>query len=227
MTSSTSTAAPTSTLADQSITVALTAEIMTDPDTGQPTFCVAADPTFGDFREVTSAAAVYAATNAVRASLNPIDRLATQFFQAQAADTKPRTWTVANSVTGLPIHVTCMRGCIGFHPEEASGAGLPADISCVQYDQANTTELQIGCGAEHFGEVSTLSVEIKSNPVHPDPAKREPLAAIEVMEDHYIEDLDPDELAVVIDRLDQRVAAMRIRHAELVRIRAEYSRQQT
>lgn len=222
MTSSTSTAAPTSTQAEQTITGFVHAEIMTDPDSGKRALCVAADQTLGDLREATSASAVYALTNIERARLNRIDWLAAQFFQDQTADDEPRTWTIADKDSGMPLHVTCMSGCIGVHPEEASGISRASEVSCAQYDTANTMELQIGSGEENFGEYATLSVEIHSDPVHPDPAKREPLAAVELMEDQYLEDLDPNALAAVIDKLDQRVAAMRLRHADLVRIRAEY-----
>lgn len=219
------TATTPSTPAEQSITGFIHAEIIADADTGQPTFCVAADQTLGDLREATSADPVYAATSAERARLNRIDRLATQFFQGHTT-TEPRTWTVADSDTGMPLNVTCMSGCSGFHLEAAAGTAPAHDISCTQYDQANTTELAIGCGSDDGQDWATLSVEIQSDPVHPDPAKRIPRAAVEVTEDHYIESLDPDGLAAVIDAIEQRVAAMRVRHTELVRIRAEYCERQ-
>jgi len=213
---------PASTLPAQAITGFVHAEVMTDVDTGKPAFCLATDQSLGDFTQADTLDEVLKATATERARLNRIERLATEFFQA-AATHEPRSWTVADSSTGMPLNGTCMAGCDGFHLELSSGTAANAeDVLCTQYDRANTTELQIGCGADNFGDWATLSVEIKSHPVHPDEAMRIPHAAVEVTEDHYIEDLDGNGLAVVIDKLEKRVAAMRVRHAELVRIRSEY-----
>jgi hypothetical protein len=158
-----------------------------------------------------------------RIRLNRQERLILAYeATATAPAGEPRRWTIAGDGTGKPLTVTCMSGCNSLHMEDVAGTAKATDVSCVQYDTANTTELAIGCGSQHPGDWATLSVEIHSDPVHPDQARRIPHASIEVTEDHYIEDLDPDGLVVVIDKLDQRVAAMRVRHAELIRIRDEY-----
>lgn len=217
------TATAPSTIAEQSITASLTVEVVHDLDDGQPALLAGTQGNQGDLQVVTVDQA-FAKTAELRAKANRQERLALAYAAAttKAPTGEPPTWTIADIDSGMPLNVTCMSGCIGFHPERSSGTSRAADVSCAQFDTANTVELQIGCGAEDFGRYSTLSVEIHSDPVHPDEAKRVPHAAIEVMEDHYIEDLDPDGLAVVIDAFEKRVAAMRIRHAELVRIRAEY-----
>lgn len=212
-----------STLPEQSITVSLTVEVMHDLDDGQPTLVASTQGNQGDLQVVT-VDRVLSMVAEQRAQLNRQERLALAYAATttKAPTGEPRTWTVADRKTGMPLKVTCMSGCHGFHLEAAAGTASAEDICCAQYDKANTTELQIGCGGNNAGDWSTLSVEIKSMPFHPDEDKRIPLAAVEVTEDHYIEDLDPNALAVVIDKLDQRVAAMRVRHAELVRIRDEH-----
>lgn len=53
-------------------------------------------------------------------------------------------------------------------------------------------------------------------------AGRLPHAQVEIVEDHYIEDLDPDALGVLIATLSERLTALRRTHTDLVRIRAEY-----
>lgn len=208
---------------EQSITASHTVEIVIDLDTGQPTLCASSDANQGDLQVVTLAQ-VFASTAKQRAQLNRQEQLALAHEAAtsKAPTGEPHTWTIADRKTGMPLKVTCMSGCHRLHFEAAAGMAEAEDICCAQYDRANTTELQIGCGDDSIGDWATLSVEIKSMPHHPDEAKRIPTAAIEVTEDHYIEDLDPDQLAIVIDKLDKRVAAMRIRHAEYVRIRDEY-----
>lgn len=212
-----------STPAEQSITTTFHVEVMNDLDNGQPTLVGASDANLGDLQVVTADQVIAKALEEHRR----IDRAVQLALDYEAATgrqpaTEPRTWTVTDSKTGLPLNVTCMSGCDSLHVEMGIGSSAADDILCAQYDRANTIELPIGCGSTGGEDWATLSVEIKSDPVHPYPAKRIPHAAVEVTEDHYIEDLDPDGLAVVIDKLSQRLAGMRVRHAELIRIRAEH-----
>jgi hypothetical protein len=216
-------APPSSRVAEQSLTTTFHVEVMNDLETGEPTLIGSSDPHHGDLQVVTADQVIAKAMEQHRL-INKAVQLA---LDCEAATSKaptgePHTWTIADKDSGLPLHVTCMSGCNTLHAERAIGMSRATEVNCAQYDTANTVELQIGCGSENFGGYATLSVEIHSDPVHPDPAKRMPLASIEVMEDHYIEDLDPNGLAVVIDKLEQRVAAMRVRHAALVRIHNEY-----
>ncbi|MGW0169527.1 DUF6907 domain-containing protein [Streptomyces sp. NPDC003343] len=210
-------------ITEQSITASLTVEIVHDLETGEPTQVAYTEGNAGDLQVVTTSQ-VLAMAAQQHAQINRQVALALE-FEAVTAKTpadRPATWTVADSKTGMPLKVTCMSGCHGFHLEASSGTAEAEDLCCAQYDKANTVELPIGCGADTTAEWSTLSVEIKSMPFHPDEGKRVPTAAVEVTDDHYIEDLDPDGLAAVIDKLEQRAAAMRVRHAEFVRIRDDY-----
>ncbi|MFG3586579.1 DUF6907 domain-containing protein [Streptomyces sp. NPDC047990] len=214
---------PTAHIAEQSISTTFHIEVMNDPETGQPMLIGSSDPHHGDLQVVTADQIIAKADEQHRTIAKAV-RLALDYEAAtrQAPTGKPRSWTIADSQTGMPLNGVCMVGCHGGHLELGSGRGTAEEVLCTQYDQANSTELPISCGSDDGEDWATLSVEIKSYPVHPDEEKRIPLAAIEVTEDHYIEDLDPDGLAVVIDKLQQRVNAMHIRHAELIRARNEY-----
>lgn len=223
----TATSTATSALPEQSITTTFHVEVMNDLDNGKPMLIGSSDPSHGDLQVVTADQVIAKATEQHRL----IDKAVQLALDYEAATSKaptgePRTWTIADLDSGLPLNVTCMSGCNTLHPERSIGMSRATEINCSQYDTANSMELQIGSGDENFGNFATLSVEIHSDPAHPDPAKRVPLAAVEVVEDHYLEDLDPDALAVVIDKLQDRVTAMRVRHADLVRARNEYFGQQ-
>ena len=212
---------------EQSLSTFFHVEIMNDLETGQPTLIGSSDASHGDLQVVTADQVIAKAMEQHRL-IDKAVRLALAYEAAtgNALTGEPRPWTIADSDSGMPLNVTCMSGCNTLHPEKSIGISRATEVNCAQYDTANSMELQIGSGDEEFGGYATLSVEIHSDPVHPDPAKRVPLAAVEVMEDQYIEDLDPNALAIVIDKLQQRVTAMRVRHAELIRIRDEYVRRQ-
>lgn len=208
---------------EQSLTDAFHVEIMSDLDSSQSMLLASTDPNQGDLQVVTVDQVAALAAEAHKKIADGV-ALALDFEAAtrQTEAEKPHTWTIADSDSRMPLNITCMSGCNGIHPEEKTGIARATEVTCAQYDTANKVEMEIGYGDERFGGYATLSVEIHSDPVHPDPAKRVPVAAVEVMEDEYIEDLDPDALADVINKFEQRVAAMRIRHTELVRTRAEY-----
>jgi hypothetical protein len=208
---------------EQSLTATLHVEVMNDLETGDPTLIGSSDPSHGDLQVVTADQVIAKAAEQYRTIARAV-RLALDYEAAtKQAPTPPvRSWTVADEKTGMPLKGVCLAGCYGLHLELASGTADADDVVCINFDQANSTELPIGCGSTDGQDWATLSVLIKSYPVHPNEGKRIPHAAVEVTEDHYIEDLDDDGLAIVIDKLQQRVDGMRIRHAELVRARAEY-----
>lgn len=208
---------------EQSVSATFHVEVMADLENGQPMLLASGDANLGDLQVVTAEQVVAKAAEQHRAITKAV-RLALDYEAAthEAPATKARPWTVADRHTGMPLNITCMSGCSGLHLEAAAGTAHADDVWCIQYDQANTTELVIGCGSDKGTDWATLSVAIKSSPAHPDPDKRIPHASVEVTEDHYIEDLDPDGLAIVIDAIERRAAEMRIRHAELIRIRNEY-----
>ncbi|QUI32470.1 hypothetical protein H9W91_17575 [Streptomyces alfalfae] len=198
---------------------------MTDSDTGQPMLIASSDPQLGDLQEVTSTQQLAPMAAAAHAEISRAVQLAADHQAAikpcTDATGTPRTWSTTDRDTGQPLNVTCMVGCNITHEPDLHTPGPAAEILCASYDQENTTELPVGCGADDTPS-PVLSTQIQVQPFHPDPARRLPHAAVQVMEDHYIEDLDPDGLAAVIDHFEQRVAAMRVRHTELVRTRAEY-----
>jgi hypothetical protein len=217
------TATAQSTQPDQSTTAFFHVGVVTDPDNGQSTLVGASAPNLGDLQVVTEDQVIAKADEAHRLISKGV-KLALDYEAAtrQEPADEPRSWTIADRDTGMPLKFTCMPGCSGHLFDLASGMEHADEVRCTQYDQANTTELAIGCGSEDPEDWATLSVEITSHPVHSDSDQRIPLAAVEMTADHYIEDLDPNGLAVVIDKLQHRVNQMRVRHAELVRIRNEY-----
>jgi hypothetical protein len=212
-----------STLPEQSISSTFHVEVMNDLETGQPTLVGSTYANQGDLQVVTVEQVIAKAAEQHRIIAKAV-RLAVDYEAATGAarTDETRTWVVADKKTGMPLKSACMPGCHGFHFEFNSGTADADDIQCTDYDQANSVELPIGCGSADGQGWATLSVEIKSFPVHPDEEKRIPHAAISVTEDHYIENLDDAGLALVIEKLQQRVDAMRIRHVELVRARNEY-----
>lgn len=217
------TATAPSATAQQSISATFHVEVMDDLETGEPTLIGSSDPSHGDLQVVTADQVIAKAAEQYRTIARAV-RLALDYEAAtKQAPTGPRrSWLIADSKTGMPLKGTCLEGCHGLHFEMASGTADADDVACINFDQANSTELPIDCGSTDGQDWTTLSVLIKSYPVHPDEEKRIPHAAVEVTEDHYIEDLDDDGLAIVIDKLQQRVDGMRIRHAELVRVRHEH-----
>lgn len=217
------TATAPSPLAEQSVSAIFHVEVMNDLETGQPMLIGSSDTSHGDLQVVTADQVIAKAAEQHRVIAKAV-RLALDYeATTEQTPTAPRrSWIVADSKTGMPLKGACLAGCHGLHFELSSGTADADDVVCVDFDQANSTELPIGCGSADGQDWATLSVLIRSYPVHPDEEKRIPHAAVEVTEDHYIENLDDDGLAIVIDKLQQRVDAMRIRHAELVRARNEY-----
>src|SRR2546430_15828324 len=71
-------------------------------------------------------------------------------------------------------------------------------------------------------EFTVLSTVIKVEPWSPTIAQRLPYAVVELVDDHFIEGLDPDGLETVIRTLSERLDQMRETHARLVAVRAEY-----
>lgn len=134
---------------------------------------------------------------------------------ADTAVVAPRTWTFTDRATGEVTAVTCMPGCV----EDHGGENFAADICCYTSDGKAAT-LPIDDGAVEDRRV--LGVGIRCTPYGGPMAARVPHAVVELVEDRYIEDLDPDGLAVLIDTLQDRVEALRAAHAELVSVRAGY-----
>ncbi|MFJ4738736.1 DUF6907 domain-containing protein [Streptomyces sp. NPDC088775] len=131
----------------------------------------------------------------------------------------PRTWSFVNRLTGQPEQVTCMLGCTANHSAEMDAPAHPDDVWCQSANEdvflpVNET------GSPEF--VRVLSSTLNVMPFSTTIAYRLPHVSIEVMQDSWIEGLDPDGLETVIGTLAERVDQLRRAHAELVRVRAEY-----
>ncbi|MGW2226830.1 DUF6907 domain-containing protein [Streptomyces formicae] len=218
-----STATPTPT--EQCISIHLTVETMIDADDGGLVLTTATESNLADLQEATPVQAL-ARINAARAALDQQEALALDFEAATTPRTTetPHTWSFIDSDTGKLHAVTCMPGCNASHLGDVDTPNAPVDITCRAYDRSDMTGLPVYCNADE-GEpdpLPFLATVIQVDHFDEDPKLRVPHAVIEVTQDHFTDPLDPDEYQAFIDQLEQRVAAMRLRHAELVRIRAEH-----
>ncbi|MEV6651184.1 hypothetical protein [Streptomyces sp. NPDC051219] len=132
---------------------------------------------------------------------------------------KPRTWSFISNVDGKLVTVTCMQGCVMDHSTDIETPTHPDDIWCQATSRSVFLPVNDSGEAE---EVRVLGWTLNTRPFDRKLSQRLPHACVEVMEDAWIEDLDPDSFEAVIDALEERVTTMRAAHAELLRIRAEY-----
>nr|WTB31094.1 hypothetical protein OG781_17835 [Streptomyces sp. NBC_00830] len=143
----------------------------------------------------------------------------------QAADAieQPRTWSFISRQTSELLSVTCMPGCEMDHGSDIEAPTNPDDIWC----QSSPRDVTLPVNESgHPEDVRVLSTTLNVRPFDAKLSQRLPHAAVELMQDCWIEDLDPEAFEQVIDTLAERVATMREAHAELVRIRAAYRGQQ-
>lgn len=132
---------------------------------------------------------------------------------------EPRTWTFTNRYTGKPQVVTCMEGCTLNHTSDIERPTAPEDIWCWTSPEDVTLPVNENGTPEEFRVLSTI---IKVEPWSQKLAERIPFAVVELVDDHFIDGLDPDGLATVIRTLSERLETMRETHARLVAVRAEY-----
>lgn len=137
----------------------------------------------------------------------------------QALTDEPRTWSFIDRTTGDLMTVTCMPGCEMDHSTDIETPSHPDDIWCQSIRRDLTLPVNDSGKPE---EVTVLGWTLNVRPFDAKLSARRPHACVEVMEDAWIEDLDPDAFEGVIDALEERVKLMREAHAELLRIRAEY-----
>lgn len=133
---------------------------------------------------------------------------------ADVAGSGPRTWTFTDP-TGERTTVTCMPGCAEDHTAER----FAADICCYTSD-GQAAMLPIDNGTVE--DLRVLGVGIRCLPYDDSMGARLPHAVVEVVEDHYIENLDPDALALLIATLQGRLDALRAAHTLLVSVRSEH-----
>jgi hypothetical protein len=134
-------------------------------------------------------------------------------------DTQPRTWSFINRHTGQPETVTCLQDCTLNHSHEEGREVFPEDVWCWHWDESLTLPINENGHPEEFRVLSTV---IKVEPWSSTIAHRLPFAVIELVDDHFIDGLDPDGLATVINTLAARLDRMRETQRRLVEIRAAY-----
>lgn len=140
---------------------------------------------------------------------------------ASATSATPRTWSFINRRTGEPQTITCMDGCTLDHSHEMGREAFPEDIWCWLWEDSLTLPVNENGSPEEFRVLSTV---IKVEPWSPKLAERLPFAVVELVDDHFIDGLDPDGLETVINTLAGRLEQMRATHRQLVEVRAEYMR---
>lgn len=134
-------------------------------------------------------------------------------------DTQPRSWSFIDRRTGEAMKYTCMDGCALHHREEMGREVFREDVWCWFWDESLTLPVNESGRPEEFRVLSTV---VKVEPWAPDIVHRLPFAVIELVDDHFIDGLDPDGLETVINTLAGRVEQMRETHRRLVEIRAAY-----
>jgi hypothetical protein len=93
------------------------------------------------------------------------------------------------------------------------------DIWCWTYSEPLTLPVNTNGTPEEFRVLDTL---IKVEPWAPEVAHRLPFAVIELVDDHFIDGLDPDGYETVINTLADRLEQMRETHRRLVEVREAY-----
>lgn len=137
----------------------------------------------------------------------------------QTLTDEPRTWSFISNVDGALVPTTCPDWCDADHENDRETPSHPHDI----WHQADSNSTLLPVSRGHTREeVRVLSWSLRVRPFDTDLNLRLPHASVEIMEDEWVEDLDPDAFENVIDTLEERVKAMRRAHAELLRVRAEY-----
>lgn len=154
-----------------------------------------------------------------------------QSVPAASSDSEPavgasavwRTFTFTSAVTGEEVTVTCMPGCTVHHEADSNTPEHPHDIYCNIPGTAGELPLYGPlCDTGSPEDFRFLSWRIQSLPFSVRPAERLSFVAIEAIDDHYIEYLDPDTLEMVIRLLQKQVDSLREVHAQLVNVRTAY-----
>ncbi|MFE4818582.1 DUF6907 domain-containing protein [Streptomyces sp. NPDC056704] len=131
----------------------------------------------------------------------------------------PRTWSFIDRSTGQTVEYTCMNGCTLDHASDMATPTHREDIWCWFWDEALTLPVNENGTPEEYRVLSTV---IKVEPWSEKISQRLPFAVIELVDDHFVDGLDPDGLATVIRTLSERVEQMRETHRRLVAVRADY-----
>lgn len=130
-----------------------------------------------------------------------------------------RTWTFTDSDSGQRLSFTCMPGCIEDHSVDVTTPTHRYDIQCHQDREDVTLPINADGRPEEF---RVLGMCVNVSPFNARLSERLPHIDLEVIEDHWIEGLDPDGFETVINTLAARLDEMRAAHAQLVELRAAY-----
>jgi len=130
-----------------------------------------------------------------------------------------RSWSFIDRRTGESAQYTCMKGCTLSHVTEIDQPVFREDVWCWYWDEHLTLPVNENGQPEEFRVLSTV---IKVEPWSSKIAERLPFAVIELVDDHFIDGLDPDGLETVINTLAARVERMRETHRRLIQVRADY-----
>jgi hypothetical protein len=116
-----------------------------------------------------------------------------------------------------------MNGCTLDHASDMATPTHREDIWCWFWDEALTLPVNENGTPEEYRVLSTV---IKVEPWSEKISQRLPFAVIELVDDHFIDGLDPDGLETVINTLAGRLEQMRATHRRLVETRSAYRVQQ-
>lgn len=131
----------------------------------------------------------------------------------------PRTWSFVNRHTGQPQAYTCMDECTLNHSRDIGRDVFPEDVWCWFWSEPLTLPVNENGRPE---ELKVLDTVIKVEPFSPTVSQRLPYAVVELVEDLFIENLDPDGYATLINTFADRLDQMRAAHARLVEVRDAY-----
>ncbi|MGV4889271.1 DUF6907 domain-containing protein [Streptomyces viridosporus] len=154
--------------------------------------------------------------NTVPAPRNAYGQMVTP---APATPEPSRSWSFIDRRTGERMQVTCMQGCTLDHSTDVGRRMFPEDVWCWTLPEPLTLPVNTNGRPEEFAVLNTV---IKVEPWSEKVAERLPYAVIELVDDHFIDGLDPDGLETVINTLQERLEQMRATHRRLVAVREEY-----
>ncbi|MFF1413358.1 DUF6907 domain-containing protein [Streptomyces sp. NPDC058289] len=131
----------------------------------------------------------------------------------------PRTWSFLDRTTSKLQEVTCLQGCTVDHTQDRETPQHPEDIWCAT--TSTDVYLPVTEGANKVEEFRVLGAFIRQEPFSRHLHERVPHAQVEIVDDHWMESLDPDGLATVILTLEAQLAKFRDVHAQLTELREQ------
>ncbi|MBZ3918170.1 DUF6907 domain-containing protein [Streptomyces acidiscabies] len=137
----------------------------------------------------------------------------------------PRTMAFTDKVTGQKRPFVCLPGCDMDHRADTNTPTYAEDVYCNIPGGAGSLPLIGSLCDEGLREFTVLGWSINVDPYSTRLGRRMPHVNIEYIDEHYIEDLDPDSLETVIHVLQERVDSLRTAHTQLVALRAAYRNQ--